>query len=258
MPQGTVVPYERQLDQNLELAMSEGSLFFEGRGRVQESLRRITGRLDQLGIAYAVAGGMALFLQGYRRYTEDVDILVTPEGLQQIHEALDGMGYVRPTEKSKDLRDMRSGVRIEFLVSGRYPDDGKPKDIAFPDPATVAENRDGIRVVNLPTLVSLKLASGMTSAHRLKDIADVGELIQVLGLPSNLADQLHPFVRERYASLWKQLQRRYVRVYSHAELGGEAPTVEEAIARLKTLDAVLAGALGDVAQIEAVTGGGAW
>jgi hypothetical protein len=33
-------------------------------------------------------------------------------------------------------------------------------------------------VTNLPTLIELKLASGMTNAGRLKDLADVQELIK--------------------------------------------------------------------------------
>jgi len=33
-------------------------------------------------------------------------------------------------------------VRIEFLVSGQYPGDGKPKPVAFPDPADVAVKID--------------------------------------------------------------------------------------------------------------------
>src|SRR5687768_8160102 len=85
-----VVPFERRLDASLEWAMSEGSLFFEDRGKVQESLRRVTQHLNDLGIPYAVAGGMALYRHGFRRFTEDVDILVTRDGLKKIHEALDG------------------------------------------------------------------------------------------------------------------------------------------------------------------------
>src|SRR3954471_3433432 len=88
-----VIPYEQQMAANWEWAMNESSLFFEGKGKVQETLRRITRRLNDLGIPYAVAGGMALFHHGYRRYTEDVDILVTREGLTKIHDRLDGLGF---------------------------------------------------------------------------------------------------------------------------------------------------------------------
>src|SRR6185437_12999138 len=114
-------------------------------------------------IPYAVAGAMAFFGHGFRRFTEDVDILVTREGLRTIHDRLEGLGYVPPFTGSKNLRDTERGVRIEFLVAGEYPGDGKPKPVAFPDPAGAGVEIDGIRYLRLPTLVELKIASGMTN-----------------------------------------------------------------------------------------------
>ena len=64
---------------------------------------------------------MAMFYHGYRRFTEDVDILVTREGLKEIHRQLDGLGYVPPFAGSKQLRDAELGVRVEFLVTGGFP-----------------------------------------------------------------------------------------------------------------------------------------
>ena len=109
-----------------------------GEDKVHQALHRISSRLDELGIPYAVAGGMALNAHGFRRATVDVDVLVTSEGLQRVHEALEGLGYVPPFTGSKNLRDAESSVRIEFLVTGQFPGDGKPKPVAFPDPAAVA------------------------------------------------------------------------------------------------------------------------
>jgi hypothetical protein len=77
--------YEQRLDRNRGWALQEGSLHFEGGSAVHLSLRKIVTRLEHLGISYAVAGGMALFLHGFRRFTEDVDILVTREDLHKIH-----------------------------------------------------------------------------------------------------------------------------------------------------------------------------
>ena len=126
---------------------------------------------------------MALFEHGYRRFTEDIDILVTREALKEIHKALDGRGYVRPFERSKNLRDAQHGVKIEFLIAGDYPGDGKPKPVTFPEPQAAAIERDGISYLKLPALVELKLASGLTGSDRMKDLADVQELIKLLNLP---------------------------------------------------------------------------
>lgn len=60
--------------------MSEGSLFFEDKGSVQQAMRRIAQRLEEIGVPYAIVGGMALFQHGFRRFTEDVHILVRQDG----------------------------------------------------------------------------------------------------------------------------------------------------------------------------------
>lgn len=236
-PQGFVT-YEQLLNQDAGWALSEGSLFFEGRGAVQETLKRITKRLEELGIPYAVAGGMALFLHGYRRFTEDVDILVTRDGLDRIHQSLDGLGYRRPFEGSKHLRDTDSKVKIEFLVSGSYPGDGKPKSIAFPDPNDVAEVVNGLRVLGLIPLIDLKLASGMTGTDRGKDLIDVGELIRYLRLPKSLANRLHEFGREKYLDIWQTINpadRRYLLQWpiQHPTIG--IPSIKELIHSLDTV-----------------------
>ncbi len=215
-PDGAFRTFEERLAENSRWALSEGSRFFAGEGAVQAALQRIGQRLNELRIPYAIAGGMALFQHGYRRFTEDVDILVTRDGLKAIHAALDGRGYVRPFEKSKNLRDTESGVKIEFLLAGDFPGDGKPKDVRFPDPQAVAIDRDGIKYVKLATLIELKLASGMTGADRMKDLADVQELIKLLQLPSEFEANLSESVRGKYRELWHAVRtftRRFVKLW---------------------------------------------
>src|SRR4029434_3998599 len=122
-----MIAYEQMLAQDLEWALREGSMHFEENSAVHKTLKRIARKLDEVGIPYAIAGGMALFAHGYRRFTEDVDILITREGSEKAHAALEGLGYVPPFKGSKNLRDAELGVRIEFLIAGDYPGDGKPK-----------------------------------------------------------------------------------------------------------------------------------
>jgi hypothetical protein len=198
----TVTIYEKLLDADVTAALEEGSLHFDEKSRVHLALRKITGRLSDLGIPYAVVGGMALFMHGFRRFTEDVDLLVNAEGLAAIHKQLDGLGYVPPFAGSKQLRDTEQGVRIEFLVSGQFPGDGKPKPVAFPEPIPASVEVDGIRILSLPSLLELKLASGMSNITRAKDIGDVVELIRILKLPRDTAEKLNPYVREKFFELW--------------------------------------------------------
>jgi len=148
-----------------------------------------------------ISSFLPLAFHGYNRTTVDVDLLVRPEGLEKIHDQLSGLGYTPPFTGSKNLRDTQTGVRLEFILTGAFPGDGKPKPVAFPDPANVATEIDGVRYVRLNTLIELKLASGITNPGRLRDLADVQELIRVLKLDAGLADQLSPFVKDKYLEL---------------------------------------------------------
>ena len=65
----------------------------------------------------------------------------------------------------------------------------------------------GVRYLNLPKLIELKLASGMSAAHRLKDLADVQELIRTLHLPRSAGDELDPFVRPKFFELFDAVQQ---------------------------------------------------
>src|SRR5437764_816260 len=76
--------------------------FFMENDPVHRTLQKITAKLDELSISYAVAGGMALAAHHYVRATVHVGILVAPEGLKVIHEKLNGLGYVRPFAGSRN------------------------------------------------------------------------------------------------------------------------------------------------------------
>ena len=181
----------------------EGSRFFMKEGDVYETLRNLVARLESEGLDYAVIGAMALVAHGYRRFTEDVDILLSPEALRHFRESVEGLGSI-PTFKGakKTFRDTRTRVKVEFMTSGEYPGDGKPKPVVFPDPVAAREKKEGLWVIELEKLIELKLASGLTAPHRLKDLADVQELILHLNLPLDIAARLDDSVRAEYRKLW--------------------------------------------------------
>ena len=198
--------YEKTLDSNLDLALHEGSSHFEYGSAVHKALRAITHKLDSLGIPYAVSGGMALFAHGYRRFTDDVDILVKPDSISKIHAALEGRGFLPVFRGSKNLRETEHGVRIEFLLSGEFPGDGKAKAVCFPNPEEAFIDLDGIKYLRLNNLIELKLASGISAAHRMRDLSDVLDLVKALHLPKAFGDQLDSSVREKYFELWDAAQ----------------------------------------------------
>jgi hypothetical protein len=182
--------------------------FFMGEADVQRALERLARWLDEKGIPYAVIGAMALNEWGYRRVTVDIDILLAPEGLRTLRSELLGRGYVEKFPGSRGLRDTDAGVNVDIVLAGEYPGDGKPKPVVFPDPAQAAVRGRRVALLPLTKLIELKLASGLSAPHRLKDLADVLELIRALSLPRELTESLDPSVRAKYEELWQAAQAR--------------------------------------------------
>lgn len=176
---------------------------------IHETARRIREELEALGIPFAVAGALASNAHGHVRTTEDLDILIAPADLKRFKEARLGRGWVEQFPGSRGLRDSLTGVRIDVLLTGDYPGDGKPKPVAFPHPRDAATaDAHGMPILSLPALIELKLASGMTAPHRLQDLADVIQLVRVNALGPEFAERLAPYVRAKYAEMWSAAQHR--------------------------------------------------
>ena len=181
---------------------AEGLRYFMGEGTLNRTLARLANDLDQRGIDYIVIGAVALLAHGYPRFTEDIDLVMTREGLQKFHDELIGLGYAAAFPGArKRLRSTTDGVTIEVMTTGEYPGDGKPKAVSMPEPAEAATEIDGIKFVTLEKLIELKLASGISAPDRLKDLADVQELIKIRKLSAGFALNLDPYVREKYLEL---------------------------------------------------------
>lgn len=186
----------------------EGLRYFMGEGELNKTVTQLGSDLERHGIEYMIIGAVALTAHGYPRFTADVDLVLTTEGLETFHRELVGLGY-RPAFEGakKKLRSTRNDVAIEVITVGEYPGDGRPKPVNFPHPSTASVRMSGVQVVTIEKLVELKLASGMTASDRLKDLADIQELIKMRGLDREFAEKLHPYVREKYLELLDAVQR---------------------------------------------------
>lgn len=199
--------YEARLQDDYLTLLKEASNYYRARGDVFTTLQNLTRRLEDEKIPYALIGGLALAAHGFVRMTQDVALLMTHEGLETFKQKFLGRGYLPAfLDAQKTFRDTETQVRIQILVTGDYPGDGKPKPVAFPDPSIVFTERGGMRVVPIDKLIELKLASGMSAPHRLRDLADVQDLITNLNLPVEFAESLDSSVRETYRQLWKDAQ----------------------------------------------------
>ncbi len=188
-------------------AYQEGLRFFMGEGILNETLRRVAKDLENHDINYIVIGAVALNSYGYRRFTEDIDLILTREGLEKFRNELVGRGY-RPAFEgaTKKFRTTAENVTVEIITSDEFPGDGKPKPVRFPNPNENKVEIDGIKTLSLEKLIELKLASGMTAPHRLKDLADVQELIKLKRLPAEYAEKLNEFVRSKFLELQKAVE----------------------------------------------------
>ena len=184
----------------------DAARFFMQKSDVHLALERLTERLTKLDVPYAIVGAMALNAYGYQRTTSDVDVLLRPEGLERFKRAHLGRGYIEKFPGSKGLRDATAGVAIDVLLAGEFPGDGKEKPVVFPDPEAAAVRGERFALLPLAKLIELKIASGMTAPHRLRDLADVIELIRIRSLGAEFAADLDPYVRDKYHELWRAAQ----------------------------------------------------
>jgi hypothetical protein len=197
--------YERRLTQVPGLSLKAMSDTLMKQGAVYETLEDLAQQLSDVGIPYAVIGAIALSEYGFVRATVDIDLLLTPVGLDEFRNKLVGRGYVLAfPDAQRSFRSASTGVRIDVVVTGEYPGDGNPKPVSFPDPAEASVEREGIHFISMEKLVELKLASGLTAPHRLRDLADVQDLIRSTGLPVEFADKLDESVRDVYRDLWRR------------------------------------------------------
>ncbi len=176
--------------------------FFAGRDEVHRTMKRLLRRLERAKIPYVVAGGMAVYLHGYRRTTDDVDVLVTREGLAEFRRRYVPRYYRANPNRERRLIDRADDVIIDFLVTGLFPGSGKPGPIAFPDPEKVVEVLNKTRVLDLATLIQLKLA-----ARRHQDFADVVALIRARNLDEAFLERLDRSVHRDFIECLDEKRR---------------------------------------------------
>ncbi|MBL8792877.1 MAG: nucleotidyl transferase AbiEii/AbiGii toxin family protein [Planctomycetia bacterium] len=182
--------------------LKEIDLFFEGRGKQHRTMRRLVQNLDKAGIAYAIVGGMAVNAHGHERTTKDVDILLTADGFNAFRKRFVPKSYDPVEGYPRRFWDRRHQCSFDILVTGLFPGSGKPGPISYPDPSEVSEIIQEMHVVNLSTLIQLKLA-----ARRHGDFYDVHHLIRAHDLDEKFLKKLHPAVRQDFIECLEEKRR---------------------------------------------------
>ena len=166
---------------------------------VELTARTAVEILAHWNIPHLIVGGLAVQEHGYERVTVDVDIVVpdVAEAVEFLTADLSGPFHRLAEDR---VEDRRNGVKVDLLPAGYVLRVGCK--VPFPQPREVSEFP---QIVTVEQLVSLKLDSFTGSPlRRVKDKADVVELIQRAQLPRELAVALP--VRELYLEIWDGLK----------------------------------------------------
>src|SRR5579862_9354272 len=102
--------------------LQEIGMFFSKRSPQHQTMRRLARRLKKAGIPYAVMGAMAVNAHGAERTTKDVDILLTPGGLERFRQEFVGDVYEPVEGRPRRFTERQSGVSVDCLISGSLAD----------------------------------------------------------------------------------------------------------------------------------------
>ncbi|MCG5052851.1 MAG: nucleotidyl transferase AbiEii/AbiGii toxin family protein [Myxococcales bacterium] len=142
-------------------------------------LTQLLGEMQRLKVDYALCGGIALAVHGVPRATQDIDILVPEDALDDLRQSARAAGYAFETEPL----DFPSGVTIVRFT--KVLADGQPLMLdaliakgplhkVWKQRQTLSFDGGTVTVVSREGLISLKLAAG-----RPQDLVDVQKLAEV-------------------------------------------------------------------------------
>ncbi len=160
-----------------------------GNAPITQTAKRLDAVLRQSGLPYALVGGYAVQHYGYPRFTEDIDAVVRDR--ESVKTALLHSGQFKAIQGSKmTVVDRSNGVPVDLLAGGQRD---SAAALPYPQPE---DSSSGIQFISLPHLFNMKL-----SARRMKDLADVVELIKANQLPLEFGQELDPEVRVTFAEM---------------------------------------------------------
>lgn len=151
------------------------------------------GLFDELGIRYALVGGLAAMIYGRSRFTEDVDLIAATDYEQTLQARLEAMRKWRFDPSCTWKLYHASGLEVDL-----WKDEHVPAMLDRARPAPLA-GRD-IQVVDVLDLLAMKLR-----ADRPQDDYDVSQIIKHASLDeAELATRITPEQFQRYLAIKKR------------------------------------------------------
>ncbi len=176
----------------------------ESMDRVEQRLRKTIGILEASAVPFAIVGGNAVRIwvaqvdPGAVRATNDVDVLIRPEDLDEVKRVMadSGFHYRKAAGLDMFLEDKDQSVRyaIHVVLANQMVKKGDYE--ANPD-VEPCEYGDGIRTLPLERLVRMKLNSfRLKDRVHVLDMIDVGliDISWVARFPQPLAERLKSLI----------------------------------------------------------------
>jgi hypothetical protein len=143
------------------------------------SFEALVAALEEAGVRYLVAGGLAVNAHGYLRFTKDIDVVVQliPENIERAFAAMGGLGY-RPmvpisATQFADSKQRESWIREKGMQVLQFWSDAHrdtPIDMFVSEPFAFDEEYrralikplgpTAVRFVTIRTLIRMKEAAG--------------------------------------------------------------------------------------------------
>lgn len=163
-------------------------------GREPADFEELIAALCSGGVEFLVAGGFAVILHGYVRYTQDLDIIPSPDAanLARLADVLRNLAAVmfgsRGERLQLDLSHPESLALGNYfletrfgaldLFNGPHPDSKRYRRLEAGALEVVADGR-AIKVISKDDLIAMKREAG-----RPKDLRDIAALTEVERNPS--------------------------------------------------------------------------
>ena len=176
----------------------------ESMDRVEVRLRKAIAILEATGIPFAIVGGNAVRIwvaqvdPGAVRATNDVDVLIRPENLEQVKQVMAENGYHYRKAAGLDVflegKDDSVRYAIHIVLANRMV---KQDDYESNPDVEPSEYGDGIRTLPLARLVRMKLNSfRLKDRVHLLDMIDVGLLDEswIARFPKPLGERLRSLI----------------------------------------------------------------
>lgn len=174
-------------------------------GRVVRALDRI---LESTQIPAVLGGGWAVWRHGYEgRLTRDIAIAVPAAAIDEFLLTASVSGFeLLPRREGRwpKMIHKETGIQVDLLPEGARPGTAaKLAPTTIPHPSTMGAVPGGLRYIDLPSLIELKIAAG-----RLRDQSDVGELVRANPEHVEAIRQHLATVHEEYVRTFDELVRR--------------------------------------------------